>query len=159
MTATGDGQAALETAVAVTAAGQWPTALRRDTVVLDYDGRHRRRIRMTGQTGLEFLLDLADAAVLRDGDGLALSGGGFVEVRAAAEALAEITAATPRALARLAWHLGNRHLPAAIADDRILIRDDPVIVAMLHGLGALTRAVSAPFEPEGGAYSGGHHHG
>jgi len=95
--------------------------------------------------------------VLHHGDGLKLEDGGIVEVRAAAEALVEITAADAGALARLAWHLGNRHLPAEIGGGRILIRDDHVIVDMLKGLGAEVRKVKAPFDPEGGAY-GQHNH-
>lgn len=137
---------------AVEPAGRWPRAEVRDTVTLDYDDRHRRRRRYTGERGLCFLLDLPEAAVLRDGDGLALEGGGFVLVRAAPEPLVEVTAETPQRLARLAWHLGNRHLPTRIEAGRLLIRDDHVIVEMLRGLGASVRRVSEPFDPEGGAY-------
>lgn len=143
---------ALPRAIAVHPAGTWPQAEACDSVALDYDERHRRRRRYTGERGLEFLLDLADATVLRDGDGLALEGGGHVAVRAAVEALVEITADTPERLARLAWHLGNRHLPTRIEGARLLIRDDHVIVAMLRGLGAHVHHVQAPFDPEGGAY-------
>ena len=81
--------------------------------------------------------------MLRDGDGLALEGGGFVLVRAAPEPLVEVTAESPERLARLAWHLGNRHLPTRIEAGRLLIRDDHVIVEMLRGLGATLRAVQA----------------
>ena len=123
-----------------------------DTVTLDYDERHRRRRRYVGAGGLEFLLDLPEARVLKQGDGLALEGGGFVEVHAAVERLIEVRAASPGLLARLAWHLGNRHLPADVDGERILIRDDHVIVDMLRGLGAAVRTVEAPFNPEGGAY-------
>jgi urease accessory protein len=142
------------------AAGTWPEDQLRDTVTVDFDDRFRRRRLYTGEGGLAFLLDLPEAQVLKDGDGLALATGGFVRVRAAAETLVEVTAATPQHLLRLAWHLGNRHLPAEIADGRILIRDDHVIVAMLQGLGATVRHVEAPFNPEGGAYGEhGHAHG
>lgn len=137
-------------------AGTWPSERRVDTVTLPHELRHRRRLTMAGDGGLVFLLDLAEATLLRDGDGLDLENGGIVEVRAADEALLEITAENPGALAKLAWHLGNRHLPAAIAADRILIRPDHVIEAMLRGLGAAVRPVQAPFDPEGGAY--GHDH-
>ncbi len=143
---------ALPRATAVRPAGSWPPAEACDAVTLGFDDRHRRRRRYTGERGLAFLLDLAEAAVLRDGDGLALENGGIVAVRAAPEPLVEVTAATPEGLARLAWHLGNRHLPAEIGPDRILIRDDHVIVRMLEGLGATLRRVQAPFSPEGGAY-------
>ena len=147
-------------AVAAHPAGAWPEAEARDSVTLDFDDRHRRRFVAEG--GLAFLLDLPEAAVLRDGDGLALADGGYVRVRAAPEPLVEVAAATPAALARLAWHLGNRHLPAQILDARILIRDDHVIVRMLEELGATLRRVHAPFDPEGGAYGehnrDPHHH-
>ena len=95
--------------------------------------------------------------MLHHGDGLKLEDGGIVEVRAAAEQLVEITATDAGALARLAWHLGNRHLPAEIGKARILIRDDHVIVDMLERLGAEVRRVQRPFNPEGGAY-GQHNH-
>lgn len=139
-------------------AGRWPAAERRATVTLTHHDRHRRRIRLTADDGTVFLLDLAEAAVLRHGDGLKLgNAAGYIEVRAAPEQLVEVSAPTPELLARLAWHLGNRHLPAEIRGDRILIRDDHVIVAMLKGLGASVQAVEAPFDPEGGAY-GQHNH-
>jgi urease accessory protein len=150
-------------ATEVLRAGTWPDAEARDSVLVDFDDRHRRRRLYTGQGGLAFLLDLPEATVLRDGDGLALATGGYVRVHAAPEPLVEITATTREHLARLAWHLGNRHLPTQIEGDRLLIRDDHVIVHMLEGLGATLRRVDAPFDPEGGAYGEhnrqpGHHH-
>jgi urease accessory protein len=102
--------------------GQWPTQDRTDTVTLLFDDRYRRRLRMLGDGGLDFLLDLAEPVVLRGGDGLRLEEGGFVEVKAAEENLVEIRGRDAAAFARLAWHLGNRHLPAQIDADRILIR-------------------------------------
>ena len=158
---------ALPRATAVKPAGHWPEAEARGTVTLGFDDRYRRRRRYTGERGLAVLLDLPEAAVLRDGDGLALEGGGYVLVRAAPEPLVEVRAETPAQLARLAWHLGNRHLPTRIEAGRLLIRDDHVIVEMLRGLGATLRQVSEPFDPEGGAYGEhnrqpshphGHHH-
>ncbi|MCK8785030.1 urease accessory protein UreE [Roseomonas sp. NAR14] len=144
----------LPRATAVLQAGQWDMTrtLATDFVTLDYDDRHRRRRRFVGEAGLAFLLDLPEATVLREGDGLLLENGSVVAVRAAPEPLVEITAESPGHLLRLAWHLGNRHLPAELSPGRILIRDDHVIVAMLRGLGATLRAVQAPFNPEGGAY-------
>jgi urease accessory protein len=145
-------------------AGGWIERTAKDVVVLDFDDRFRRRRRYVGQTGLEFLLHLEEATVLRDGDGLLLEEvGGVILVRAAPEPLVEVTAETPERLARLAWHLGNRHLPTEIQADRLLIRDDHVIGEMLRGLGAALRRVEAPFNPEGGAYGEhnrqpGHHH-
>ena len=133
-----------------------------DMVVLDYDGRHRRRIVLTGLSGARYLLDLAEAAHLRDGDGLELAAGGVVQVVAKAEPLLEVVAGSPADLVRLAWHIGNRHLAAQVFADRILIRRDHVIAHMLEHLGARVRQVEAPFDPEGGAYRehapGGHGH-
>src|ERR1700742_477345 len=85
-----------------------------DTVVLDFDDRHRRRMAMTGTRGLQFLLDLENAVALRGGDALVLDDGRLVEVVAAPEPLTEIRGADPHHLVRVAWHLGNRHLPTQI---------------------------------------------
>jgi urease accessory protein len=130
-----------------------------DEVLLDYDGRHRRRIVMTGASGATYLLDLPEAVHLRDGDGLALGGRRYVRIRAKPEPLMEVRAGGGGELARLAWHIGNRHLAAAIDGERILIRRDHVIGHMLEHLGAVVRNVEAPFDPEGGAYRDDHHHG
>jgi urease accessory protein len=134
-------------------AGQWPRQEARGTVTLDYDDRHRRRLRLASDAGEAFLLDLPQAIVLAEGDGLALSDGTWLAVKAAPEALIEVTAGSAHVLVRLAWHIGNRHLPAQLEEGRILIRDDAVIAAMLEGLGARLRRVTAPFAPEGGAYA------
>jgi len=144
-------------ATAVLPAGTWPEEEARDSVTLDFDDRFRRRRFYNGEAGLAFLLDLPEAQMLRDGDGLRLASGGFVRVRAAPERLVEVTAPSPQHLLRLAWHLGNRHLPAEVGGGGILIRHDHVIVRMLEGLGATLRRVDAPFNPEGGAY-GEHNH-
>jgi urease accessory protein len=148
----------MERVVDILHAGHWPAAEQRDSITLAYDDRHRRRLVMRAEGGTEFLLDLPEAAVLREGDGLRLAGGGYVGVRAAAEALIEVTVRSRQELARLAWHLGNRHLQTQIEDGRILIRRDHVIADMLCGLGATIREVMAPFDPESGAYSGGQSH-
>jgi urease accessory protein len=139
-------------------ADHWPSAEARGTVTLAFDDRHRRRLRLATDAGEPFLLDLPRAEALEEGDGLALSDGSWLRVKAAPEALIEVTAASPALLLRLAWHLGNRHLPAQIEPDRILIRDDHVIAAMLEGLGARLRRLDAPFSPERGAYHDGHAH-
>lgn len=142
--------------------GQWPREHARGTVTLGYDDRHRRRFRLISDAGESFLLDLPRASVLQEGDGIGLSDGTWLAVKAAPEALIEITAATPALLIRLAWHLGNRHLPAQLETHRILIRDDHVAAAMLEGLGARLRRIEAPFAPERGAYdtdSHRHDHG
>ena len=130
-----------------------------DTVVLDFDDRHRRRMAMTGTRGLEFLLDLESAVALRGGDALVLEDGRLVEVVAAPEPLAEIRGSDPQHLVRLAWHLGNRHLPTQITARGLRIRRDHVIEAMVQGLGARIIEIEAPFDPEGGAYAdSGHGH-
>lgn len=134
-------------------------------VMLDFDDRFRRRKRYETAGGIPFVLDLTEAQVLRDGDGLVLDDGRVVLVRAAEEPLVEIRATSSAEMIRLAWHLGNRHLPAELQADRILIREDHVIEQMLRGLGAQISKVRAPFNPEGGAYgehnrsTHQHHHG
>jgi urease accessory protein len=130
-----------------------------DTVVLDFDDRHRRRMAMTGTRGLEFLLDLENAIALRGGDALVLEDGRLVEVVAAPEPLLEIRGSDPAHLVRLAWHLGNRHLPTQITAKGLRIRRDHVIEAMVKGLGARVIEIEAPFDPEGGAYAGHAHAG
>ena len=128
-----------------------------DTVVLDFDDRHRRRVAMTGTRGLEFLLDLENAVALRGGDALVLDDGRLIEVVAAPELLVEIRCSDPEHLVRVAWHLGNRHLPTQITARGLRIRRDHVIEAMVKGLGARIIEIEAPFDPEGGAYAGGGH--
>jgi urease accessory protein len=124
-----------------------------DTVVLDFDDRHRRRMAMTATRGLEFLLDLENAIALRGGDALVLEDGRLIEVVAAAEPLLEIRGSDPHHLIRVAWHLGNRHLPTQIMPKGVRIRRDHVIEAMVKGLGARVIEIEAPFDPEGGAYA------
>ena len=146
---------------AVMARGTWH-GTPADVVVLDFDARHRRRLTMRGVRGLSFLLDLAAATALRGGDALALDDGRLVEVVAAPEALVEVSAADAAAMVRIAWHLGNRHLPVQLAGKRLRLRRDHVIEAMILGLGGRVVAIEAPFDPEGGAYAEGHghaHHG
>ncbi|HEU0059030.1 MAG TPA: urease accessory protein UreE [Hyphomicrobiaceae bacterium] len=137
-------------------AGQWPGPAA-DVVCLDYDRRTRRRIALTGNAGLAFLLDLARAPVLAAGDGLKLEDGRIVGVEAAAERLMEIVCGDARALARIGWHLGNRHLPCEIGEGSLLIRADHVIAEMVRGLGAAVREREGPFNPERGAYAGAAH--
>ena len=139
-------------AVAVKAAGSW-SGDAVDTVVLDFDDRHRRRIAMKGIRGFEFELDLEEAIMLRSGDALALEDGRLVEVLSAPEPLAEIRARDANHLLRVAWHLGNRHLPTQILGTKLRIRRDHVIEDMVRGLGAEVKEIEAPFDPEGGAYA------
>lgn len=133
-----------------------------DEVLLDYEDRHRRRVVLKGLGGREFLLDLAEVPDLREGDGILLAEG-VVRVRAAPEPLMEIHARDATHLARIAWHIGNRHLAAEIAGHSLRIRADHVIAAMVEGLGGHVHPLHAPFNPEGGAYGGaraaGHSHG
>jgi urease accessory protein len=123
-----------------------------DSVVLPHDGRYRRRVTMRTEGDLVFLLDLPEATRLAHGDGLLLEDGRIVQVIAAEEPVVEITARDAHHLARIAWHLGNRHLPTEILTDRLRIAPDAVIEDMVRGLGGAVRRVDARFEPEGGAY-------
>lgn len=132
--------------------GRWH-ATPAESILLDFDDRHRRRMVMTCTRGLEFLLDLEVAVALRGGDALQLEDGRLVEVVAAPEPLMEIRGADPQHLVRLAWHLGNRHLPTQITARGLRIRSDHVIAGMLKGLGARVIDIDAPFDPEGGAYA------
>jgi urease accessory protein len=138
--------------------GTWDATSAIDRVVLDADERHRRRVVLTGERGTTFLLDLPQAAVLKDGDGLVLDDDCVVRVVGRPEPLVEIAAADAHELARLAWHLGNRHTEMQVAGDRLRIRRDHVLEGMLLGLGAQLTAIEAPFEPERGAYDSHHEH-
>jgi urease accessory protein len=89
---------------------------------------------------------------------LQLDDGRLLKVRAAAEPVVEVKHKDPNQLMRLAWHLGNRHLPTEIRDQVLRIRPDHVIEEMLHHFGAELVKLQAPFQPEGGAYSDGHNH-
>lgn len=133
-----------------------------DLVVLDHLERHLRRRVLTCVHDDKVLADLAEAVILSTGDVLVLEDGRLLEIVAAEEDLLEVRGRDQEHLARLAWHIGNRHLAAQIEADRILIRRDHVIREMLAGLGAEVADVHEPFEPEGGAYAHGDgtpHHG
>lgn len=130
------------------------------TAVLQHDERHLRRKAIKLTNGTKILVDFPEPVVLASGDQLVLDNGTVVAVAAADEPLYEITAHDDVHLAQLAWHIGNRHLPAAIETGKILILRDHVIKAMLAGLGATVHEVLAPFSPMRGAYAGhdsGHH--
>ena len=126
-----------------------------DRVTLAAEDRHRRRLVMTGEAGTRFLLDLPQAAMLRDGDGLMLDDGSIVRVVGKCEPLVEIAAASAAARLRIAWHIGNRHVDVQVVGDRLRIRRDHVLEAMLVGLGAQLTPIEAPFDPEPGAYAHG----
>src|SRR5918998_1089072 len=127
-----------------------------DTLTLDHGQRHRRRLAMTTDGGLSFLLDLPNAAALEDGDAVRLDDGRLVRIKAAPESLVEIRADDPLRLKKIIWHLGNRHVPAEITEDAVYIAEDHVLAEMVRGLGARATMVERPFRPERGAY--GHEH-
>lgn len=133
-----------------------------DTLTLDHDARHKRRVALKADGGLDFLIDLDKATLLDDGDALKLEDGQLVQVKAAPEKLLEIRAENPLRLLRVAWHIGNRHTPAEITADAIYIEDDHVLAEMVRGQGCSITPVTRPFRPERGAYDphdDGHTHG
>jgi urease accessory protein len=140
-------------AFSVRQAGDWDKATAIDRVVLDASDRHRRRWVLKGESGTTVLLDLPHAIALRDGDGLVLDDGALVRVIGKPEPLYEIAAESPVELARLAWHLGNRHTEVQVLGQRLRIRRDHVLGEMLQGLGAQVAEIEAPFDPETGAYT------
>jgi len=131
----------------------------RDSLLLDHDLRLRRRIVFHSRSGVAIRLNQGRPVQLRDGDGLRLADGTIMVVEAAPEALLEITAHSLGELVRIAWHLGNRHLPTQLLGQALRIREDHVIAHMVDGLGGHCRKLSAPFDPEGGAYAEGGGHG
>lgn len=145
-------------AVSVVHAGEAGDTVPFDIAVLPHDERHLRRRAIGLQHGDRILVDLPKPVVLDNGDRLVLEDGRHVEIIAAEEEVYDIRARDAVHLAELAWHIGNRHLAAAIEPGRILILRDHVIKEMLEGLGALVTEIVEPFEPVRGAYSG-HDHG
>ena len=139
-------------------AGQWPQEKATGSLTLDFDERHRRRFRLTSDQEVDILLDLPQTIAMADGDGLQLEDGRWLKVQAAAEELVEVRHQDSLQLMRLAWHLGNRHLPTEIQDRVLLIRPDHVIEDMLRGFGADLKKSHTAFQPEGGAYGHGHNH-
>jgi urease accessory protein len=136
-------------------AGTWNEEIAADTVLLDYDRRHRRRIALRTEAGRDLILDLPRVVRLRDGDGLLTDAGEVIRVVAQRERLAEIRAPDPATLIRIAWHLGNRHLLVQLLGACIRIRTDHVIEAMVESLGGRVHQVDAAFDPEAGAYAEG----
>lgn len=126
-----------------------------DEIVLDHDDRRRRRGVLKARRGTQFLLDLADTPNMQEGDGILLPDG-IVRVRAADEDIMEIVSSDPVLLARIAWHLGNRHMPMEIGAGRLRIRADHVVVPLVQHLGGEIRAIKGPFQPEPGAYASNH---
>lgn len=144
--------------VEILPSAQPPSPQSIDLVRLDHDLRTRRRMVFTTQAGHPILLDMPRTVRLRDGDVLRLEDGAFVRVEAIAESLTEISAPSVAALIRIAWHLGNRHLPTQLMPapegGTLRIRHDHVIEDMVRGLGGECAHRMAPFDPEGGAYGG-----
>jgi urease accessory protein len=148
-------------------AGNWPHQDAAGVLTLDFDARHRRRILLTTDQREEFLLDLPKAVSMADGDGLQLSDGRWLKVRAAAEPVVEVRHQDCNQLLRLAWHLGNRHVALEIRNETLRMRPDHVLESMLEGLGAELLRMHSPFQPERGAYhdqdahhgGAGHRHG
>jgi urease accessory protein len=134
--------------IAVRPAGAWSTREAIDRVILDADDRQRRRIMLTGENGTTFLLDLERPVSLRNGDGLVLDDGSVVEVQGAPEPLIEVAGRSATDMLRIAWHIGNRHTDLQIVGDRLRIRRDHVLEAMLAQMGASLAPIDAPFDPE-----------
>ena len=130
-----------------------------DQLVLPFDLRQRSRLRVTLKSGLEAALLLDRGTILRGGDLLETDDGRVVEILAAPQAVTDVTAKTPQALMCAAYHLGNRHVPLQVGDGWLRLEQDHVLNEMLIGLGMTTINQEAPFEPEAGAYGGGHRHG
>lgn len=129
-----------------------------DTIILDFAQRNAQKTIVTGIKGGMIEIDLHEPARLLTDDLLVLDDGGLVEVVAAPEPLIEARGGDIGTLSRLAWHLGDRHVPVQVLPNRIRARRDAAIEALLTALGAKLTAIEAPFEPEGGAYALSHRH-
>lgn len=132
---------------------------RAPTLTLAFDARCKSRLAATLDSGEEVALLLPRGTVLRDGDVLVADDGGLVRVVAAPESVLYVRAPDVLTLTRAAYHLGNRHTPVEVGTDYLKLEYDPVLVDMLKRLGALVDQVEMPFQPETGAYGGGHRHG
>ncbi|WP_246188883.1 urease accessory protein UreE [Pandoraea anapnoica] len=136
-----------------------PLARRAPALVLPFDARSKSRLRATLETGEEVALFLPRGTVLRGGDVLVADDGKFIRVEAAAETVLLVSASTALALTRAAYHLGNRHTPVEVGDGYLKLEYDPVLRDMLLRLDVDVAEALMPFEPEAGAYGGGHKHG
>ncbi|WP_019447468.1 urease accessory protein UreE [Cupriavidus sp. BIS7] len=137
-----------------------PVLVRRaPKLVLPFGDRSKSRLRAALDNGTEAALFLPRGTVLRGGDLLVAEDGTFVEVQAAPESVLQVTAADPLALMRAAYHLGNRHTPVEVGRDYLRLEYDAVLADMLVRLGVIIERADLPFEPEAGAYGGGHKHG
>lgn len=126
---------------------------------LGYDERVKSRLAAVCKDGTAVAIILPRGSVMRDGALLGADDGAIVRVVAAPQPLARITADSTLTLLRAVYHLANRHVPARLAADHALIEADPVLERMLQSLGARIEHIHAPFDPEPGAYGGGHSHG
>jgi len=133
-------------------------AAHQEQLSLPFELRQKSRLRTKLASGEEAGLFLEHGSILRGGDCLRANDGRIVLVVAADEELMEAKCATPFELVRAAYHLGNRHVPVQIGDGWLRFQADDVLAQMLRGLKATVSKVSAPFEPEAGAYAGGHSH-
>ncbi|MEW9582858.1 urease accessory protein UreE [Paraburkholderia sp. DGU8] len=132
---------------------------RAPTLTLAFDERRKSRLAATLDNGEQVALLLPRGTVLRGGDVLVADDGGLVRVVAAAQALLYVRARDSLTLTRAAYHLGNRHTPVEVGADYLKLEYDPVLADMLERIGATVERASLPFEPESGAYGGGHKHG
>jgi urease accessory protein len=146
-------------AVAILRAGQNRSGEIVDTVLLDYDQRRTPDGVLTGLKGTQVQVAIAKSESLATDDCLVLDDGRLIEIVARPEPLLEVRAGDAAGMARLAWHLGDRHIPAELHERRLRVRRDPAVEKLLASLGAKVLPIDAPFQPEGGAYSGGHQHG
>jgi urease accessory protein len=149
-------------AVAILRAGQSRTGAIVDTLLLDYDQRRAPGGMLIGLKGTQVEIAMANSANLATDDCLVLDNGSLIEIVARPEPLLEVRAADVAGMARLAWHLGDRHIPAQLHERRLRVRRDPATEKLLNtlanSLGIKVLTIEAPFEPEGGAYAGGHDH-
>jgi urease accessory protein len=148
----------MQRAVEHAVAGHWPEAEAGDQVCMDHILRQKRRLRIGTEGGGDLMIDLPGNVVMREGDGLRLEGGGWIRVVAAHEKVTVVRFRDALHQAKLSWHLGNRHTPAEIREDCILIAHDPVLAHMLEHQGATVDEAEMTFQPEAGAYHGAHNH-
>jgi urease accessory protein len=130
----------------------------RGELELPFERRQKSRLHARLASGEEVALVLPRGEVLRGGDLVTASDGRVIEVVAAPEKVLHIECASATGLARAAYHLGNRHVPVQVGEGFLRIAEDHVLEEMLKGLGAKVQRMEAPFEPEAGAYAGGHPH-
>jgi len=124
-----------------------------DTVVLKADQRRVQTGHLSGVNGTLIGVMLPEPVLLRNGDALELDDGSIVEVVIEPEPLVEVRGNDLTHLARLAWHLGDRHVPVQVLSNRLRMRRDPALEGLLQNLGARLTTIEAPFDSEGGAYA------